>query len=198
MFKTYGSKTHTYGGAHHVWKRVNEKFTSGGSLGFLPAVGEKLPVGTPIAISKMGGTAYPLYFAIASKDADATDTALFIDAGIDYELPLVGDKISTLSGQELTISAVGDVTAGEVELTVSALTADIKIGDVFYLSERDGKSINIVDLKGLTGNDVFMQEGDTYATVDIVVDGTVFEDRASFVPVEVRKYMPKILFEKEF
>jgi len=195
MFNTFGSTTSTIGGGVPVWKKVEDKLTSGATLGILPAIGSVLPAGTPVAVSAVGGTAYPMYFAVAAAAAASGDTTLSIKAGDNYAVPVVGDKITVIDGQELTISVVGTASGGAIALTVTALTADIASGAVLYLSERDSKDIILANLMGLTENDVYAETGTTAATVAVVTSGTVYADRVPFVPFSVKNRIPNIIFE---
>lgn len=195
MFNTYGSITSTIGGGVPVWKKVEDKLTSGATLGILPDTGSVLPAGTPVAVSAAGGTAYPIYFCVAATGDSSGSTALVINAGDNYEVPAVDDKIKLIDGQELTISAVGTKSNNTIALTVTQLTANIAAGDVLYLSERDGHDIKLADFIGLTENDVYAETGTTAATVAVVTAGTVYADRVPFVPFSVRNRIPNIIFE---
>lgn len=195
MFNTYGSTTTTVGGGVPVWKKIVDKLTSGASLGILPAIGGILPAGTPVAVSAVGGTAYPIYFAVAASTAASGDTTLSITSGDNYAVPVAGDKITLIDGQELTISTVGAANAGAIPLTVNGLSAAIPSGSVLYLSERTS-DVALANLAGLTENDVYMEAGSTYATVAVVTSGTVYADRVPFVPFSVRNRIPNIIFEE--
>lgn len=195
MFNTFGSTTTTIGGGVPVWKKVEDKLTSGATLGILPAIGSVLPAGTPAAVSAVGGTAYPIYFCEAATGDSIGSTALVIKAGDNYEVPVVGDKITVVDGQELTISAVGDETDDVITLTVTELTANIAAGAILYLSEKDSKDIALANFTGLTENDVYAETGTTAATVAVVTSGTVYADRVPFVPFSVRNRIPNIIFE---
>ena len=194
MFNTFVETSTTIGGGVPVWQEINETLPSGASLGILPAVGTVLPAGTPIAVSSAGGTGYPIYFAVAATGDATGSTKLVINAGDNYAVPVVGDKITVIDGQELTISVVGEASEGAIALTVTELTADIAAGAVLYLSERDSKDISLANLAGLLGKDVYGQTGQTYATLQVVLGGTVYADRVPFVPFEVRNRIPKISF----
>lgn len=195
MFNTFGSTTSTIGGGVPVWKKVEDKLTSGATLGILPAIGEVLPAGTPVAVSAVGGTAYPLYFCVAATGDNTGSTKLVINAGDNYVVPAVDDKITVIDGQELTVSAVATKVGTTITLTVTELTANIAAGAVLYLSERDGKDIALANFAGLTENDVYAETGTTAATVAVVTSGTVYADRVPFVPFSVKNRIPNIIFE---
>jgi hypothetical protein len=195
MFNTFGSTTTTIGGGIPVWKKVEDKLTSGATLGILPATGSVLPAGTPVAVSAVGGTAYPIYFCEAATGALATATSLFIKAGDNYVVPAVGDKITVIDGQELTISVVGTEANDKIELTVTELTDGIPAGAILYLSEKDSHDISLANFAGLTENDVYAETGTTAASVAVVTAGAVYADRVPFVPFSVRNRIPNIIFE---
>lgn len=195
-FKTLGSKSMTVGGGHAVWKVMYEKLTSGGYLDLTLSAGEFFPAGTPVSIASAGGAAYPVYFLKVAAAAAQNATAVVIEAGADYIVPAVGDKVTVLNGAELTISDVGDVSNDTIELTVAALSAAIAEGATLIVTKHRGKTISLANLKGLTGEDIYV-EGDGFtATCDVVTRGTIYADRLPlYFPDDVKGKLPNINFE---
>jgi hypothetical protein len=190
----------TYGGSVAIWKQVGDKLTAGAMLGVLPDEGDVLSAGTPVVVDAVGGTALPIEFYEVKTTAAAAATSLVIVAKENYPAPIATDKITvyTADGQELTVSAVGEVDSGGITLTVTALTAEVAAGTILYLSERDSVDIDISGLKGLVYNDVYIKEDTTSASISVVTEGTVYGDRIPFIPASIRTLLPNISFEGGF
>lgn len=181
---TQGTVRRKIGGGYPVWHEVTSKYPGGATLGFIPAVGSTISEGTAFVVKNKIGM--PIYFVKVSSAALKDATALKVDSTENHFVPSVGMKI-TVNGQELEVTAVSEPVAGEVTLTVDALAANVAEGTYGYTSEIGEVAIDINDIKGISFNDIYIKEGTESATVTIGDAGTVYADRAAYIPLDVWK-----------
>lgn len=181
---TQGTVKRKIGGGYPVWHEVTSKYVGGATLGYIPAEGSIISEGTAFVVKDKIGM--PIYFVRVSSAALKNATELKVDSIENHFVPSVGMKI-IVNGQELEVSAVSDVVAGEVTLTVNALAADVAEGAYGYTSEIGGVAIDINNIKGVSLNDIYIKEGTESATVTIGDAGTIYADRAAYIPFDVWK-----------
>lgn len=203
-FNTYGSRTKTYGGGVPVWFRVRQQERCGAKLSKLPAVGTVLPAGTLVSVDQAGGTATVIKTFEVAAAVSSTDTTVKVKAGARYPLLEQGDIVmkapTTLTGTGKAV-AVGEVTDEEDGTLSFTITANdlgtLAAGDVLTIAASAGASKTMAYIPtGLTFNDVYVEEGDTAATIASVFDGEIMEDRIQPIPAAYKAALPQIKFTK--
>lgn len=203
-FNTYGSKTRAYGGGVPVWFRVRQQERCGAKLSKLPVVGTVLPAGTLVSVDQAGGTATVIKTFEVAAAVSSADTTVKVKAGARYPLLEQGDIVmkapTTLTGTGKAV-AVGEVTEEEDGTLSFTITANdlgtLAAGDVLTIAASAGASKTMAYIPtGLTFNDVYVEEGDTAATIASVFDGEIMEDRIQPVPAAYKAALPQIKFTK--
>ena len=98
---------------------------------------------------------------------------------------------------DLTGYKTGDVIPAGSMCTLDVMGGSIKIVKASEIGTAEGKTSPIL-IKGLLYNDIYVEDGTTYATGAVVYHGEIFADRlAEAVPVEVKAVLPQIVFVNE-
>lgn len=199
-FNTYGNKSRKYGGSSPVWLTVSQKERAGGVLAELPPVGTVIKAGTLVHVDGAGGiaTIIPTFLVVRTTETSfVLKTSGFKLDGVEglgyydsydnlatfYNLKEDGKITYNKDGSECTI---------EVESFHSFQEGQILVGG--KVSEETG--FQALFPTGLTENDVWIDEGDEYATVASVYHGEIMEDRIQPVPASYKKRLPMIKFQK--
>lgn len=208
-FNTYGRKSKKYGEAYPVWLTVSQKERSGGVLDPLPAVGTIIPAGTLVNLENAGGKAEIINVFEVAKDYVDHSLIVHFKAGRQFCVPKVGMKIihapesirqgaaySTIiveSAKLLESEGLWEVKVDRIDM------AELKVGDQFITGKPSAYGDEYLDVltpTGLTENDVWIEEGDEYATVASVYHGEIMEDRIQPIPQCVKDTLPMIKFVK--
>ena len=203
-FNTYGRKVKVVNGGIPVWLRIYGKETSGGKLEKLPQAGETLPAGTLISISQAGGVAKELKTFEVAEAVTAESTEIKILSGGMMPKPVTGEFIMkapssvTTKGKGIAVTTVTDNKDGTHSITIEAnALGTLSKGDVLVGAAGAGASVNIYCVPtGLSQDDVYVEDGDTEATVASVFSGQIMEDRIQPIPDCVKAVLPQIKFEK--
>jgi len=116
MFNTFGSTTTTIGGGIPVWKKVEDKLTSGAKLGVVPAIGSVLPAGTPVVVDKVGGTAMPIAFYKTAAAVVATPASPAVKGVYALELEQNAANTDTIAIGGVTFEFVTTPASGKVTI----------------------------------------------------------------------------------
>lgn len=206
-FNTYGNKSKKYGGAYPVWLTVKQKERCGGVLDPLPPVGTVIPAGTLVHLDDPGGKAEIISVFELAKDYTDNSLIVYFKAGRQFCIPRTGMKIMNVSNTNvdavypsITIESVKLLEVEELwEVSVSYMyVPEMKIGDMFMIGKPKANPDELEALipTGLTENDVWIEEGDKYATVASVFHGEIMEDRIQPIPKIFKPYLPMIKFVK--
>jgi len=206
---TYGSGSKTYGGSFPAWRSVNPGETSGGILSAVPAVGTLIPAGTLASLDQVGGTATIVKSWKVAAAATNTATSVKVKLASIYTLkPVVGDFVmiapssisGTGQGAEITAVAIDGSDASGLTYTLTlAATIGTALTTSTILIQANGATATATVLAaptGLSKTDIYIQEGITAASVDVIFDGVIFGDRVQPVPDCVKAILPQIKFEK--
>lgn len=203
-FNTYGYKKKTINGGIPVWLRVVGKEISGGKLEKLPPIGSVLPAGTLVSIERAGGLAKVLNtFEVASNvTAEATEIKIVAASGMPK--PAVGTFIMkapasvSTKGKGIAVTTVTENSDGTISIAIEAnALGTLSKGDILVEATAAGASVTIYCIPtGLTQDDVYVDEGDTAATIASVYSGQIMEDRIQPIPDCVKAVLSQIKFEK--
>jgi len=116
MFNTFGSTTTTIGGGIPVWKKVEDKLTSGAKLGVVPAIGSVLPAGTPVVVDKVGGTAMPIAFYKTAAAVVATPASPAVKGVYALEIEQNAANTDTIAIGGVTFEFVTTPASGKVTI----------------------------------------------------------------------------------
>lgn len=206
-FNTYGKKTTTFGGGYSVWRSVdpNGKWQAGGQVTNLPAVGSVIAAGTPVALDTEAHTAKILNFFKIHTAVTTSDEV--VKVVVADGLPrikkgmFVGVPATTAAGT-LTAITVGDVTIGDgfdsFAITANALGALAKDSLLVEAAASGSAKAPYCVPNALTFNDVYLEVGDTAATVACVHTGTVYDKRVPVMSDGVKAALTGIKFDKSF
>ncbi len=206
-FNTYGEKSKKYGGAYPVWLMVSQKERGGGVLETLPKAGTVLRAGSLVNIDRAGGTAKIIETFEVAQNVAVSDTEILLRAYSSHPKPMEGMNLMLMrvsatidaAGTGFAISSVvHDETNGLYKLTVAANTfGTLTAGDILVKASKAGSGAKIYAVPtGLTENDVWIEDGDKYATVASVYHGEIMEDRIQPIPYCVKGVLPMIKFVK--
>lgn len=206
-FNTYGYKSKKYGGAYPVWLTVSQKQRAGGTLDPLPPVGTIIRAGTLVNIESSGGKATIVETFLVKKVV--TDPLSGLNTitvrGLEQDFaPKDGMELMVAPNNTeglFSLSEIENVTYDEVnqEYSFSTISGiDAQAGDILVRGIRhDNGVVALASLPtGLTENDVWIEDGDEYATVASVYHGEIMEDRIQPIPQYVKKILTQIRFEK--
>lgn len=203
-FNTYGQKSATSKPRIQVWAEVDGRKTGGGTLDMTNLkAGDVIPAGTPVALSKSGGTLTPIHFYELAVDLNSTDTEAILIGNIP--LPETGNVIAVPAaiggtGTGVAYSAITDNGNGTYTVTIEAnALGAAKAGAVYAEADKAGTGAKVKNAAipdGLLWHDIVIEEGDTLATGAVVDDGRIYEDRIVGIPTAYKALMPNIKFEK--
>ena len=158
-------------------------------------------------LDKSGGTATPVYFYELLEDIGSSDTELPLkgvaplgSAGFLMVAPAVAGGAG--KGVAITEPAVVDAEAfiHSAKITADALGA-LDAGTILMVADKAHAStsvpVNQAIPNGLLMHEIVKKDGDSWATVGVVDEGRIFEDRiVGGVPASYKVVMPEIKFEK--
>lgn len=202
---TFNSSTANYeAGKVPIWLHVDEFYPAGCTLNG-QVVGNTIPVGTPVAVSKVGGEATVLEtFEVIGNVAAADGTTLVLKSVGGAVVPakdmIVGKLNNGVVAKAKKLPAVTSVGTGdhEGEYTFTITAGDygaLSNGDIMVFAVEEGSSKAFVRPTGLLYEDVFI--GNVGATGTIVTKGQVLGDRIAAVPEAYKPYLTNITFVKE-
>lgn len=206
-FNTYGQKKRRYGGANPVWLTVSQKERSGGVISPLPPVGTLIPAGTLVGLEQAGGKATIIRTYYVTRFDNQTGELYLRALERDFK-PEVGMKLMKPptnlypSGfQEQVASAfVEEVefvpASNEYKMTCHVGGAEVGTVLMEAIDYPEGGFGVLAMPTGLTENDVWIEEGDEFATVASVYHGEIMEDRIQPIPQCVKNLLPMIKFIK--
>lgn len=204
-FNTYGRKSRKYGDANPVWLTVSQKERSGGTFDPIPPVGTIIPAGTLVHLEGAGGKAYIV--------------KTFRIVGVQGNILRLQSRpcdFKPEKGMNFCVTPedpTGVLSAFSLEQTVKITFDDklkiyaIDLGTPVHTFLKEGMILTVCDRKGdhffipylptgLTENDVWIDEGDEYATCASVFHGEVMEDRIQPIPQAIKNVLPQIKFVK--
>lgn len=199
-FNTYGQKSRKYGGAYPVWLNVAQKERCGGRLDELPPAGTVIRAGTLVSIENSTGIAKLLPTFEVAVQCKTTDTELKLIANKHYPKPTVGMFITTESGKSTPVTSVTYDEPNNlyiIPINAGVFAANVSKGEILLRANQAGTEYYCIPT-GLTENDVWVDEGDEYATVSSVFHGEIMEDRIQPIPPFLKdgKHLPMIKFVK--
>lgn len=207
-FNTYGYKSKKYGGAYPVWLTVSQKERSGGTLDPIPPVGTIIPAGTLVRLENAGSKAQIVKTFYVSEVDETNPENIKLRAYRQDFVPEVGMELAIppkdlrgLSNEQISVSKIEQVEADLAnQVYIVKLDMSISLKSGMILMEGDGYSTGIHRIKaiptGITENDVWIEEGDEYATVASVYHGEIMEDRIQPIPDCIKSVLPMIKFTK--
>lgn len=187
-----------------IWLHVDEFYPAGCTLNGQTA-GETIPVGTPVAVSKMGAEASVLETFEVVGAVATTDTSVVlksVSGAIQPAKDLVVGKIGSngIIAKALALPAVTSVGSGEHEgeytftITANALGA-LSDGDTLVIASAAGSNKAPAYPTGLLYEDVYI--GNVGATGTVVTKGQVLADRIAAIPEAYKPYLTNITFVNE-
>lgn len=203
-FNTYGSKKRSFGGSYPVWFSVVAQERCGGTLEKIPPVGTVIPAGTLVSLDKVGGTAKIVETYKVASPVSASATIVKVKAV--GNLPRVEANMNVMkapddvrdTGTGVKVSSVTRNSDGTDQFTITAgALGTLEEGDILILADKAGSDAHVYAIPtGLTYHDVYIEEGDEWATVASVYHGEIMEARIQPIPESVKKVLPQIKFEK--
>lgn len=208
-FNTYGRKSRKYGGANPVWLTVSQKERSGGTLDPIPPVGTIIPAGTLVSLDEAGGKVEIVKTFYVSEVDEMDAAKIKLRANKRDFVPEVGmiiakpprDLVAPAQTEQMECARIETVVVDK-ENQVYDITLDngfsLKSGMILMegIELPDGYRKIKSTPTGITENDVWIEEGDEYATVASVYHGEIMEDRIQPIPQVVKKALPMIKFVK--
>lgn len=202
---TFNSSTADYAaGKVPIWLHVDEFYPAGCTLNN-QIVGDTIPVGTPVAVSKLGGEAAVLetFQVVGAVTSESTSVVLKSVGGAvqprkDLIVGKVGSNGSIAKAIALPeVSSVGEGEhAGEYTFAITANSlGTLSDGDILMIAAEAGSSKAFVKPTGLLYEDVLI--GNVGATGTIVTKGQVLGDRIAAIPDAYKPYLTNITFVKE-
>ncbi|PXV62372.1 hypothetical protein CLV62_12061 [Dysgonomonas alginatilytica] len=204
-FNTNGVKSKKYGGSYPVWLTINQKERSGGTLEYLPPIGTIIRSGSLVSIDGAGGKAKIIETFEVAENVTATDTTVKVQAYASHPKPTNGTNLMKspttvgTTGTGVAVAGVAlDSANGVVTFTIAANAfGTLAKGDILVKASKAGTGAKIYAVpSGLTENDVWVEEGDQYATVASVFHGEIMEDRIQPIPDCIKEVLPQIKFQK--
>ena len=213
---TFNSSTADYAaGKVPIWLHVDEFYPAGCTLNN-QIVGDTIPVGTPVAVSKLGGEATVLETFEVMQAVDSGATTLVIKSVGGAIKPRKDLIVGKLNSSGVVAKAVklgeaapyeggsgsgsgsgsGDDHEGEFAFTIVANSLGaLSVGDILVIAAEVGSSKAAVVPTGLLYEDVLI--GNVGATGTIVTKGQVLGDRIAAIPDAYKPYLTNITFVKE-
>lgn len=187
-----------------IWLHVDEFYPAGCTLNG-QKVGDTIPVGTPVAVSKMGAEASVLETFEVVGAVATTDTSVVlksVSGAIQPAKDLVVGKIGSngIIAKALALPAVTSVGSGDHEgeytftITANALGA-LSDGDTLVIASAAGSNKAPAYPTGLLYEDVYI--GNVGATGTVVTKGQVLADRIAAIPEAYKPYLTNITFVNE-
>jgi hypothetical protein len=204
-FNTYGVKSKKYGGSYPVWLTINQKERSGGTLETIPPIGTIIRAGSLVSIDGAGGQAKIIETFEVAENVTATDTTVKVQAYASHLKPRNGINLMKspttvgTGGAGVTIAGVALDSANRVFTFTIAANAlgTLAKGDILISASKAGTGAKVFAVpSGLTENDVWIEEGDQFATVASVFHGEIMEDRIQPIPDCIKEVLPQIKFQK--
>lgn len=187
-----------------IWLHVDEFYPAGCTLNG-QKVGDTIPVGTPVAVSKMGAEASVLetFQVVGAVDSSATSLVLKSKGGaIQPAKDLVVGKIGSngVIAKAIALPAVTSVGsgdhAGEYTFTITANSLGaLSDGDTLVIASAAGSNKAPAYPTGLLYEDVYV--GNVGATGTVVTKGQVLADRIAAIPEAYKPYLTNITFVNE-
>ena len=187
-----------------IWLHVDEFYPAGCTLNG-QKVGDTIPVGTPVAVSKMGAEASVLetFEVVGAVDSSATSLVLKSKGGaIQPAKDLVVGKIGSngVIAKAIALPEVASVGSGDHEgeytftITANSLGA-LSDGDTLVIASAAGSNKAPAYPTGLLYEDVYI--GNVGATGTVVTKGQVLADRIAAIPDAYKPYLTNITFVNE-
>lgn len=187
-----------------IWLHVDEFYPAGCTLNG-QKVGDTIPVGTPVAVSKMGAEASVLETFEVVGAVATTDTSVVlksVSGAIQPAKDLVVGKIGSngIIAKALALPEVTSVGSGDHEgeytftITANALGA-LSDGDTLVIASAAGSNKAPAYPTGLLYEDVYI--GNVGATGTVVTKGQVLADRIAAIPDAYKPYLTNITFVNE-
>lgn len=195
-----------------VWIEVKERKLAGGTFslsGF--SKGDIIPIGIPVVLNKMGGTAtlLPVFKVVGAVTAEGTTLVLKPLSGIIPAEDMVVGKIDA-TGKAAKAAALPAGTAltgtdaGKYSFTITANTfGALSDGDLLVIIKESGSNKYTYTPTGLSWRQVVVDNGAlgtgtaTYGTVAVVTKGQILADRINELPDFYKDSLPGITFEYE-
>ncbi len=208
-FNTYGYKKKKYGGAYPVWLDVKQKERAGGTIKPLPPVGTIIPAGSLVRIEEAGGKVTFIETFYVTSHNVSNNQMMFRAYKNDWKpeagmilmkppatlLPTDGTPATVEYTKIKTVKL--DSVSNQYLVTTEGGLTQMQEGDVLLRGKENGTGVEIIAVPtGLTENDVWIDNGDEYATVASVFHGEIMEDRIQPVPDCVKRVLPMIKFQK--
>lgn len=187
-----------------IWLHVDEFYPAGCTLNG-QKVGDTIPVGTPVAVSKMGAEASVLETFEVVGAVATTDTSVVlksVSGAIQPAKDLVVGKIGSngIIAKALALPEVTSVGSGDHEgeytftITANDLGA-LSDGDTLVIASAAGSNKAPAYPTGLLYEDVYI--GNVGATGTVVTKGQVLADRIAAIPEAYKPYLTNITFVNE-
>lgn len=202
---TFNESTSSYAaGKVPIWLHVDEFYPAGCTLNTQP-VGNVIPVGTPVYVSKVGAEAIVLetFEVVGSVSAAATSVVLkSVSGAVQPAKDLIVGKngSNNVIAKALKLPAVTSVGTGDHEgeytftITANDLGA-LSDGDILVMAVEAGANKAAAMPTGLLYEDVLI--GNKGATGTVVTKGQVLANRIAAVPAVYQPYLTNITFVNE-
>lgn len=201
---TFNESTSEYAaGKLPIWLHVDEFYPAGCTLNTQP-VGNRIPVGTPVYVPKVGAEAVVLetFEVVGAVAAAGTSVVLKSVSGAVQPAKdlIVGKASNGVVAKALKLPAVTSVGSGDHEgeytftITANSL-GELSDGDILVMAVEAGSSKAAAMPTGLLYEDVLI--GNKGATGTVVTKGQVLADRIADVPAEYLPYLTNITFVNE-
>lgn len=183
-----------------VWLEVKERKIAGGTIDLsVFAKGTLIPLGVPVYLPKMGGTAVILDVFKVDGAVTAESTAIKLKDGALGTKPKKGMIIgkANASGAISKAAALGTFTEGTgFAITANSLGA-LSDGDEVVFATAAGSSKSAILPSGLSWRQIYVDgEGQT-GTVAVVTKGQILGDRIPAIPELFKSALTGITFEYE-
>lgn len=202
---TFNNSTQDYeAGKVPIWLFADEFYPAGCTLNG-QVQGSTIPVGTPVAVSKMGAEAIVLETFEVVGAVATTDTSVVLKSVSGAVQPakdlIVGKPGSNnVIAKALKLPAVTSVGSGDHEgeytftITANSLGA-LSDGDILVMAAEAGSNKEAAMPTGLLYEDVYI--GNVGATGTVVTKGQVLAKRIAEVPAIYKPYLTNITFVNE-
>ena len=202
---TFNKSAESYeAGKVPVWLFVDELYPAGCTLND-QSQGTTIPIGTPVAVTKMGAEAVVLetFEVIGAIDSAATSVVLkSVSGAVNPAKDMVVGKngSNNVVAKAVKLPAPTSVGTGDHEgeytfaITANSLGA-LSDGDILVMAAEAGSSKAALMPTGLLYEDVYI--GNVGATGTIVTKGQVLADRIAAVPAAYKPYLTNITFVNE-
>lgn len=187
-----------------VWLFADEFYPAGCTLNE-QVQGSTIPIGTPVAVSKVGAEATVLetFEVVGAVTAEGTSLVLkSVGGAVQPRKDLVVGKIGSngVIAKAAALPAVTSVGSGDHEgeytFTITANTfGALSDGDILFIASAAGSNKAPAYPTGLLYEDVYV--GNVGATGTVVTKGQVLADRIAAVPEVYKPYLRNITFVNE-